>query len=53
MPLQRCRKRRIACFNLPFSMQAKADIAGTFLKLIDECFLVSHFLRSSFNRNTI
>ena len=53
MPRRRCRKRRITWFNPPFSKQVKTNIAGAFLKIIDECFPVGHILRGSFNRNTV
>ena len=53
MPRQRCRKRRITCFNPACTKQVKTYSAGTFLKIIDECFPGGHVLRSSFNRNTI
>ena len=50
---KRSRKRNISWFNPPFNSSVRSNIAGDFLKLIDECFPLGHPLRKLINRNTV
>ena len=47
------RKRKIICFNTPFSLGVKANIGRTFLKLLKQHFPKSNRLHKIFNKNTV
>ena len=47
------RKRNITWSNLPSGQIVATNISKTFLKILDEEFLVGHILHKIFNRNTV
>ena len=47
------RKRKILWFNPPYNYTVKTNVAGEYLKIVDECFPIGHPLRKIFNRNTM
>ena len=50
---RRNRKRKVTCFNPPYSLNVKTKIRKVFLKLVRKHFPRSHKLKKIFNLNTI
>ena len=49
--MSRRRKRNMICFNPPYSLDVKTNMARQFLCLIDKHFPKNHQLQKVFNRN--
>lgn len=47
------RKRKIICFNPPYSINVKTNVGKTFLKLVKKHFHIGNELHKIFNKNTL